>query len=80
MQTDHSIPRLLLSKKEASVALSVSVRTIENLIFRKELATRKVGRRTLIPMRSLEDFARRDHLMHSKDVNAVLVRRTTDGE
>ena len=56
-----SFPKLLLSKKEASAALSVSVRTIENLIFRKELSARKVGRRTLIPLRSLEAFARKDH-------------------
>lgn len=62
MQTRDSFPRLLLSKKEASAALSVSVRTIENLIFRKELIARKIGRRTLIPLRSLEEFARRDHI------------------
>jgi excisionase family DNA binding protein len=53
--------RLLITKREAASALSVSIRTIENFIRRKELAARKIGRRTLIPLASLESFARRDH-------------------
>ena len=53
--------KLLLSKRECAAALSVSVRTIENLIARKELATRHIGSRTLIPTAALEAFVRRDH-------------------
>ena len=53
--------KLLVTKRDAASALSVSVRTIENLIRGKELAVRKIGRRTLIPAASLEAFARRDH-------------------
>jgi excisionase family DNA binding protein len=53
--------KLLVSKREAASALSVSVRTVENLIRRKELLARKIGRRTLIPLSALESFARRDH-------------------
>lgn len=53
--------KLLVTKREAASALSVSIRTIENFIRRKELAARKIGRRTLIPLASLEAFARRDH-------------------
>lgn len=53
--------KLLLSKKEVASALSVSVRTIENLIFRKELVVRKIGRRTLVPAAALESFVRRNH-------------------
>jgi excisionase family DNA binding protein len=52
---------ILVSKKEAARALSVSIRTVDNLIASKELAVRRVGRRCLIPRRSLEEFARRDH-------------------
>jgi excisionase family DNA binding protein len=54
--------QLLLNKREAAHALSVSVRTVDNLIGNKELTVRRVGRRVLIPRRALEDFARRDHL------------------
>jgi excisionase family DNA binding protein len=53
--------KLLYSKKEAASALSVSVRTLENYIRRKELIARRIGRRTLVPLASLEAFARRDH-------------------
>jgi len=54
--------KLLITKREAASALSVSVRTIENFIRCKRLVSRKVGSRTLIPARSLEAFARRDHM------------------
>jgi excisionase family DNA binding protein len=53
--------KLLVTKREAASALSVSIRTIENFIRRKELVVRKLGRRTLIPLAALEAFARRDH-------------------
>jgi len=56
-----SIEPILIGKKECATALGVSVRTIENLISRKELPARKVGRRTLIPYRALQAFARHDH-------------------
>ena len=52
---------ILMSKRDAAKALSVSLRTVDNLIASKELAVRRVGRRCLIPRRALEDFARRDH-------------------
>ena len=45
--------KLLVSKREAASALSVSVRTIENYIRRKELKVRKLGRRTLVVLASL---------------------------
>jgi excisionase family DNA binding protein len=52
---------ILLGKRETARALGVCVRTVENLIATKELPARKIGRRTLIPYRALQDFARRDH-------------------
>jgi excisionase family DNA binding protein len=52
---------ILVTKREAALALSVSVRTIENFIRRKQLPARKIGRRRLIPLLSLEAFARHDH-------------------
>lgn len=59
--TQQKETRLLVTKREAASALSVSIRTVENFIRRKELGARKIGRRTLIPLASLESFARRDH-------------------
>lgn len=50
--------RLLVSKRDAAIALSLSVRTVEHLIAKKELSARRVGRRTLVLISSLEIFAR----------------------
>lgn len=52
---------ILLDKKTVAGLLSVSVRTVDNLIARGELVCRRVGRRVLIPRQALEQFARRDH-------------------
>ena len=46
---------------EAARVLSVCKRTITNLIATKELPSRKIGRRRVIPMAALESFLRRDH-------------------
>jgi excisionase family DNA binding protein len=53
--------KLLYGKREAAAALSLSVRTVENLIARKELVARRVGSRTLVVASSLFAFARKDH-------------------
>jgi hypothetical protein len=53
--------KLLFSKKEAKDLLGgLSLRTIEYLIARKELETRRIGRRRMITRASLERLARRD--------------------
>jgi Helix-turn-helix domain len=61
MDKTTDVQKLLVSKREAAFALSLSIRTIENLITRKELIARRVGRRTLVLASSLAAFARRDH-------------------
>lgn len=53
---------LLYTKEQAAHALNVSVRTIGNLLRRRELVRRKIGSRTLIPKTSIEAFLKRDHL------------------
>lgn len=40
--------------------LSVSPRTIQNYIHAKLLPARKIGRRTVIPVRALNNFLRTD--------------------
>jgi excisionase family DNA binding protein len=59
--------KLLVSKKEAAAMLSVSLRTIDNLLICHELISRKVGTRRLIPLSALEAFARRDHSTQDDD-------------
>jgi excisionase family DNA binding protein len=56
-----TLKKVLLSKKEAAQALSISLRSLEYLIARNELSTRRVGRRVLIPMAVLHKFAQHDH-------------------
>ena len=52
---------LLHTKNEAALMLRVCPRTIDNLIAAKELPTRKIGRRVLIPRTALLAFTRNDH-------------------
>lgn len=53
--------RLLYDRKEAARQLSISVRALDYLIARKELATRRIGARVLISRAELARFARADH-------------------
>lgn len=57
---------ILVSKRNAARQLSVSLRTIDNLIAFKEIRVRRIGRRVLIPRKALEEFARGDHRTQRK--------------
>ena len=59
--TEEQLEPLLYTKKQAAHLLSVSLRTIDNLIARRELPVRRLGRRVLISRRGLEQFLRTDH-------------------
>lgn len=61
MQSQKTEAPLLVGKKEAAALLGVCTRTVENLVARKELPCRRIGRRTLIPFAALVQFAKRDH-------------------
>jgi excisionase family DNA binding protein len=61
---------ILISKRDAAKALSISLRTLDYLIASKELAVRRVGRRCLIPRKSLEEFAGHDHPTQANDLIA----------
>ena len=52
--------KLAVSVREAAMLLSVSARTIQNYISEKIIPARKIGRRTVVPMRALENFLRAD--------------------
>jgi excisionase family DNA binding protein len=52
--------QLLYSKKQAAQMLSVCVRTLDYLIARGELKTRRMGKRVLVPRGELVRLAGRD--------------------
>jgi excisionase family DNA binding protein len=60
METTPRQP-LLISKKEAAGALGLSLRTIDAMIARKELASITVGKRRLVKFASVIAFTRTDH-------------------
>ncbi len=51
---------VLVSIHDAADLLGVCPRTVQNLITAKELPSRKIGRRRLIPYSALQALARRD--------------------
>jgi excisionase family DNA binding protein len=58
MQDSGKREPLLVSKRHAAEALSVSLRTIDNLISSKRLISITLGKRRLIPYRALANLAR----------------------
>ena len=53
--------RLLYPRKDAAFQLGVSVRTLDYIIARKELETRRIGKKVLIPRGALVRFANTNH-------------------
>jgi len=49
--------QILLSKRQAAQALSISIRTLDKLILTKKLPVHKIGRRVLLSRASIERFA-----------------------
>lgn len=60
---DTSLPptRLLYTRQEAAYRLSISLRSLDYYISTKRLATRRLGRKVLIPHGELIRFSRMDH-------------------
>jgi excisionase family DNA binding protein len=52
--------QLAVNIPEAARRLGLSIRTVAALVSRRELASRKVGRRRIIPVAALEAFVRGD--------------------
>jgi excisionase family DNA binding protein len=50
--------QLAVSIPEAARRLGLSIRTVAMLVSRRELASRKVGRRRIIPVAALEAFVK----------------------
>jgi len=51
---------LAVNIPEAARRLGLSIRTVATLVSRRELASRKVGRRRIVPVAALEAFIRGD--------------------
>jgi len=60
--------RLLYDRKSAALQLSISVRSLDYLISKKELAVRRMGKKILIPRSELVKFARKDHKSVASDL------------
>jgi len=58
-KADIEMPRVAVSKREAARLLSISPRTVENYIASKDIRCVRVGRRVLIPMKSVNEVASR---------------------
>jgi excisionase family DNA binding protein len=52
--------KLAVNIREAAAMLSLSSRSIQNYIAARKIPARKVGKRTLILVRDLEEFLRKD--------------------
>lgn len=62
MSAVPSVPiPLLYTRKAAAQQLSISARSLDRLISHKQLSTRRIGGRVLIPASELRRFARADH-------------------
>jgi len=58
---------LAVGVAEAARRLGVSQRTVATLVARRELGSRKVGRRRIVPVSALETFMKRNHRTKSDD-------------
>ncbi len=58
---EKEVDKLLYSRADAAFALSISIRSVDYLISEGKLSTRRIGRKTLIPVGDVRRFARADH-------------------
>lgn len=63
--------RILLTRVESCQALGISLRTLDNLISQKAIATRRIGRRVLVPRQALEEFACRNSVREKRHAGAI---------
>jgi excisionase family DNA binding protein len=53
--------KLLVSQEEAAQLLSISKRSVEYLVATRQLSTRRIGTRALVPIEDIKKYARFDH-------------------
>ena len=74
MQRDETV--LAVGIVEAGRRLGLSARTVATLVLRREIPSRKVGRRRIIPVNALEAFIRRSPLEQTGNMS-FLAEETT---
>jgi excisionase family DNA binding protein len=55
--------KLLLTRREVSDLLNLSIRTVDSLLATRQLPSRRIGRRVFVERRALERFITRDHVI-----------------
>jgi hypothetical protein len=60
-KSHNNEPRLLYDRKEAARQLSISIRSLDYLLQRRQFQTRRIGKKVLIPHAELIKYARGDH-------------------
>lgn len=56
-----SLDPVLLGRKQAASLLSISLRSLDYLVERGDIKTRRIGKRVLIHYEEIKRFARADH-------------------
>jgi excisionase family DNA binding protein len=69
MQQDEAV--IAVGVTEAARRLGLSPRTVATLVSRRQLVSRKVGRRRIIPVAALETFVRTDHSIEQEGSKTV---------
>lgn len=64
-KTMIAVEKLLYDKRSAAFALSVSVRTIENMLANKQLSYRRCGRKVLIPASDIRRISKCEQLQEA---------------
>lgn len=73
-----TVEPVLISRRATGGVIGVSIRTVDALIARHELKTRRIGRRRLVIVSSIREFARRDVCsIQPGPTTRVLAARTT---
>lgn len=65
------LQKIFYSRAETAALLCLSLRTIDNLVSRKELTVRRVGRKVLFHRDELVRFARKDHPSSSPTAHSI---------
>jgi hypothetical protein len=56
-----NVEKFLFARKEAAFSLGISIRSLDYLISRDKLVTRRIGKKVLVTRESLRTFARYHH-------------------
>jgi hypothetical protein len=76
--TIEKTERLLYPRKDAAFALGISIRSLDYLIAGKQLDTRRIGKKVLVPRGALVRFASANHCEGMNTTAQTQQRATLD--